>query len=59
MKSTTGEALFNTVSSRMRDLQLDMQDLVGASSDGASNMSGEHNGVGRLPEAQLFVCPLL
>lgn len=43
-KSNTGKDLFDTVNMVLKQLNLDVKDCVGSSTDGASNMQGQYNG---------------
>ena len=43
--STTGEALFNLLNSRLKKYDLDIKNCVGDAFDGVANMSGAYNGV--------------
>lgn len=44
-KSTEGEVLYELIQDAVKELKLDMANIVGEGFDGASNMSGKHNGV--------------
>ncbi|XP_074030798.1 uncharacterized protein [Leptinotarsa decemlineata] len=43
--STTGEALFDTLSGVLTELEIPLSDCVANAFDGASNMSGQYNGL--------------
>lgn len=43
-KSNTGKDLFETVNMVLKQLNLDVKNCVGSSTDGASNMQGQYNG---------------
>ena len=41
--STTGEELFRAIQNQLRESGLDIAEMTGYGSDGASNMVGQHN----------------